>query len=125
MPRLFNFFFCYFKKHNETNSLKKKDNPDWERLGPGGGGSTFTPTFSYSTPNHFLVKCDMTGSYLTRDGGNSYPQINFANGASSYAYDPKDSNTIYIGSTFLNRSTDGGKTWQRIFPKENDIKQTQ
>ena len=119
------FSFAIFKKHNETNSLKKKDNTNWERLGPGGGGSTFTPTFSYSTPDHFLVKCDMTGSYLTTDGGNSYSQINFANGASSYAYDPKDSNTIYIGSTFLNRSTDGGKTWQRIFPKENDIKQTQ
>lgn len=119
------FSFAVFQKQKGTTSLKEKDTSNWERIGPGGGGSTFTPTFSYSTPDHFLVKCDMTGSYLTKDGGNSYSQINFANGASAYAYDPKDSNTIYIGSTFLNRSTDGGKTWHRIFPKETDIKQTQ
>ena len=58
-----------------------------------------------------MVRCDMTGSYLTRNGGFSYDQINFPNGASSYAYDPNDPNTIYIGATALHRATDGGKTW--------------
>ena len=68
------------------------------------------------------MRCDMTGSYLTNNGGNSYHQVNFANGASAYAYDPTDKNTIYIGSTFLNRSTDGGKTWRQLFPAPTDIK---
>ena len=63
----------------------------------------------------------MTGSYLTQNGGTSYHQLNFANGASSYAYDPTDSNTLYIGATVLNRSRDGGKTWQPIFPKQSEI----
>jgi hypothetical protein len=61
-----------------------------------------------------LLRCDMTGSYLTRDGGASYQQINFAGGASSYAWDPIDSNIVYIGSAALNRSVDGGKTWGKI-----------
>jgi photosystem II stability/assembly factor-like uncharacterized protein len=93
----------------------------WEKLGPGGGGATFIPTFSYLTSDNFLLRCDMTGSYLTRDGGVSYQQINFAGGASSYAYDPIDSNIVYIGSASLNRSIDGGRTWERIFPANTEI----
>ena len=92
--------------------------PGWERLGPGGGGSTFKPTFSYHSDSEFILRCDMTGAYLTRDGGQSFSQINFPNGSSSFAYDPHDSLKIYIGSQTLHRSTDGGKNWQMIFPPE-------
>ena len=106
------------------NSKPFSDTLAWQKLGPGGGGSTFIPTFSYQSPDHFLVRCDMTGSYLTKDGGDSYQQINFANGANAFAYAPGDSNTIYIGSAALNRSVDGGKTWSQIYPKQNEIKAT-
>src|SRR5665647_1962913 len=78
---------------------QKQAVPQWEKIGPGGGGSTFIPTFSYQNPDYFIVKCDMTGSYLTRNGGKSYQQINMAGGASCYAFDPNDSTTIYIGSS--------------------------
>lgn len=101
---------------------QKQAVPQWEKIGPGGGGSTFIPTFSYQNPDYFIVKCDMTGSYLTRNGGKSYQQINMAGGASCYAFDPNDSTTIYIGSSTLNRSKDGGKTWKQIFPKQSEIK---
>jgi photosystem II stability/assembly factor-like uncharacterized protein len=47
--------------------------------------------------------------------------VNFPNGASAYAFDPNDRNTIYIGGTFLHRSKDGGKTWEQLFPKKEDI----
>jgi hypothetical protein len=94
----------------------------WERMGPGGGGSTFIPTFSYQSPDKFLIRCDMTGSYLTIDGGNSYQQINFANGASCFAFDPNDSNVVYAGALTLNKSIDGGKTWEEIFPATTEIK---
>lgn len=93
----------------------------WDRIGPGGGGSTFIPTFSWHTPDHFLVRCDMTGAYLTQDGGKSYDLINFPNGSSCFAYDPNGPNTVYIGSSFLSKSVDGGKTWDRIFPKQAEI----
>ena len=106
------------------NISRAGDTIAWQKLGPGGGGSTFIPTFSDQSPNHFLVRCDMTGSYLTTNGGRSYQQINFANGANAFAYAPGDSNTIYIGSAALNRSVDGGKTWSQIYPKQNEIKAT-
>ena len=93
----------------------------WSLIGPGGGGSTFIPCFSYHTANDFLIRCDMTGAYLTRDGGQSYDIVNFQNGSSCFAYDPHEPNTVYIGSTFLNRSVDGGKTWNTILPKPSEI----
>ena len=105
----------------EESKPETTDVSDWIKIGPGGGGATFFPTFSYETEQEFLVRCDMTGSYLTKNGGESYHQINFANGASSFAFDPHESNTIYIGSSSLNRSTDGGKTWQQIFPAKEEI----
>ncbi len=93
----------------------------WQRLGPGGGGATFIPTFSFHTPGDFFLRCDMTGTYQSKNGGNTYQQINFDNGASCFAYDPLDSNTVYAGSAVLHRSKDGGKTWTRLFPQQKDI----
>jgi hypothetical protein len=100
---------------------QQKQVADWEKIGPGGGGAIFIPTFSYKSPDNFLLRCDMTGSYLTRNGGVSYQQIDLAGGASSFAWDPLDSNIVYIGSAFLNRSADGGKTWTRVFPAKEEV----
>lgn len=96
----------------------------WERIGPGGGGSTFIPTFSFYDDNTFMIRCDMTGSYLSKNGGQSYQLINIPNGAGSYAFDPFDSNSIYIGTAQLMHSADGGKSWTALFPKENQITAT-
>src|SRR5690606_22703174 len=63
-------------------------NTGWRKLGPGGGGSTFMPVFSPDSPDRFVVRCDMTGTYITDDGGESYRQVNFPNGTSAYAYAP-------------------------------------
>jgi len=105
-------------------SCKQKENKadvsGWEKIGPGGGGATFIPVFSYHSSEKFIIRCDMTGSYLTNDGGVSYRQINYPGGASAYAWDPLDSNTVYIGSAALNRSTDGGNTWEQIFPTKEE-----
>jgi photosystem II stability/assembly factor-like uncharacterized protein len=109
---------CQSKIEADKNEPVKKQ---WEKLGPGGGGATFIPTFSFQSSEDFLIRCDMTGSYLTHNGGESYSQVNYANGASAYAFDPNNAATIYIGSTFLNRSTDAGKTWEQIFPKPSSI----
>ncbi len=109
---------CRSLYENNKNSSTAQQ---WEKLGPGGGGATFIPTFSYSSPAKFLLRCDMTGSYLSGDGGSSYQQIDLAGGASSYAWDPVDSNIVYIGSACLNRSSDGGKNWERVFPPQEEI----
>ena len=44
-------------------------NDAWEVIGPGGGGAQFHPTVSPLDPNVVFVGCDMTGAYLTKDGG--------------------------------------------------------
>jgi len=88
----------------------------FQRIGPGGGGSTYIPTYSYYDPKTFLLRCDMTGAYLTHDGGEHYEQFNFPGGVSAFAWDPLDSLRIWAGSTVLQRSVDGGKHWALIFP---------
>ena len=94
---------------------------NWQQMGPGGGGSTFIPTFSYQNPDNIFVKCDMTGNYLTNDGGNSYQLVNFLGGANTYAYDPNDADVIYAAGTYLYKSINKGKTWLQIFPKRDEI----
>ena len=108
-------------RQDDENPAGPSSGTDWIRVGPGGGGATFLPTFSYADANRFMIRCDMTGAYLTSDGGKSFSQINNANGSYSFAFDPLDPEIIYVGSNALNRSLDGGKTWQRIFPAEEDI----
>lgn len=109
---------------NACKTSDNKRNPastTWEKLGPGGGGATFIPTFSHESPDNFMIRCDMTGAYITNNGGSSYHQVNFANGSSAFAFDPNDKNIIYIGGNFLHRSTDGGETWKQVFPKKENI----
>lgn len=111
---------------NTTTVLQHEQSalPQWERLGPGGGGSTFIPAFSFANDNEFLIRCDMTGSYLSKDGGQSYQLINVPNGAGSYAFDPFDSAGIYIGGTQLMHSANNGENWTALFPNENQIAST-
>jgi photosystem II stability/assembly factor-like uncharacterized protein len=115
--------FIIFLGCQSVKELNEQQKPviNWEKIGPGGGGAIFIPTFSYKSPDKFLLRCDMTGSYLTQNGGVSYQQIDLAGGASSYAWDPLDSNIVYIGSAFLNRSEDGGRTWTRVFPAKEEV----
>jgi len=103
------------RQANEASPVSS-DHSDWVRLGPGGGGAVFIPTFSYFNPDQFFLRCDMSGAYLTQDGGISYHQFNFPNGASAFAFDPTDSNTIYAGSATLMRSIDSGRNWFQLFP---------
>src|SRR5450631_1074929 len=41
----------------------------WRIIGPGGGGSLYHPTVSPHDSRTALVACDMTGAYITHDGG--------------------------------------------------------
>jgi hypothetical protein len=63
----------------------------------------------------------MTGAYLTNDGGLHYEQLNFDNGAYSFAYDPHNPASIWVGSSTLNRSLNGGKTWIQVFPSPKEV----
>ncbi len=106
---------------NQEKENRETASSNWELIGPGGGGSTFIPTFAYSNEDEFFIRCDMTGAYHTNDGGNSFDQINNPGGSHAFAFDPLDSLTMYIGSVTLNKSIDGGSTWDVIFPAKEEI----
>jgi photosystem II stability/assembly factor-like uncharacterized protein len=88
----------------------------WRILGPGGGGATMLPTISPHDPRVVLVACDMTGAYITENGGDSWRMFNLGAAVSSFAFDPIDRNVIYAGTAALWRSADRGRTWRMVFP---------
>jgi len=65
----------------------------WTVIGPGGGGAQFYPAISPHDPQRVLVACDMTGSYLTEDGGASWQS---GNEGISARYVPEDMPTEQI-----------------------------
>ena len=91
-------------------------------IGPGGGGAMFNPTISPHDVNTVLVSCDMTGSYITHDGGRTWRMFNLRGVVNFFAFDPKNPNTIYAHATGLWRSVDGGETWKLISPAPSEVK---
>lgn len=91
-------------------------------LGPGGGGAMFNPTISPHDPNTVLISCDMTGSYITHDGGQSWRMFNLRGVVKYFAFDPADPKTMYAGNQVLWRSIDAGETWKLLYPKPSSVK---
>ncbi|MFL6350578.1 MAG: WD40/YVTN/BNR-like repeat-containing protein [Bryobacteraceae bacterium] len=94
-------------------------------IGPGGGGAMFNPTISPHDANTVLVSCDMTGSYITHDGGQSWRMFNLGGTVKFFAFDPKDSHIIYAETSVLWRSEDGGRTWKLLYPNASSVKRVQ
>src|SRR6266850_3353125 len=93
----------------------------WEIVGPGGGGTMFFPTISPHNSSRVLVYCDMTGSYITDDGGASWRMFNLRATTSFFVFDPVGPDTIYAYGLGLWRSTDGGKTWSLVYPNPDAV----
>src|SRR5438477_8553950 len=96
---------------------------DFKVLGPGGGGAMFHPTISPHDPNTVLLSCDMTGSYISHDGGQSWRMFSLRGVARFFVFDPQDRNVIYAQADGLWRSRDGGDTWSLVYPKASSIKE--
>jgi len=95
---------------------------DFRVIGPGGGGAMFHPTISPHDENTVLIACDMTGSYITHDGGRSWRMFNLRGVVDFFVFDPSNAKTMYAHATGLWRSTDGGEHWKLIYPKPSAIK---
>src|ERR1700676_2946752 len=95
---------------------------DFKIIGPGGGGAMFHPTISPHDPDTVLVACDMTGAYITHDGGKSWRMFNLRGVAEFFVFDPSDKNVIYAKGNGLWRSQDNGETWKLIYPKPSAVK---
>lgn len=94
----------------------------WKVIGPGGGGSIFEPTVSPADPNHAFVRCDMTGSYVTVNGGESWRMFNLRTVVWDFEFDPNNPNTVYACNSGLYRSEDGGIIWRLIHPAPERIR---
>jgi photosystem II stability/assembly factor-like uncharacterized protein len=91
-------------------------------LGPGGGGAMFHPSVSPHDIETVLVSCDMTGAYISHDGGKSWRMFNLRGVVEFFVFDPKDKDVIYAQATGLWRSSDNGETWNLVYPKPSSVK---
>src|ERR1700675_1230499 len=89
---------------------------DFRVIGPGGGGAMFNPTISPHDANTVLVSCDMSGSYITHDGGRTWRMFNLRGVVNFFAFDPQDPKIMYAHATGLWRSADGGESWNLVYP---------
>jgi photosystem II stability/assembly factor-like uncharacterized protein len=97
----------------------------WEIIGPGGGGAQFFPAINPQNPNDVFVACDMTGAYVSHDGGDSWRMFSLGQVSKGFIFDPNDARTVYTrtsgeGSSgragALWRSTDAGGAWRLVYP---------
>ncbi|WP_058189321.1 exo-alpha-sialidase [Terracidiphilus gabretensis] len=88
----------------------------WKVVGPGGGGTTISPTISPHDSRLVVERCDMSGGYVTHDNGLSWHMFNLRGGMGTFAFDPIDPKVIYAGNAALWRSNDSGQSWSMIFP---------
>ena len=104
-------------------SIGAQDRPgDFKIIGPGGGGAMFHPTISPHDPNTVLVSCDMTGAYISHDGGKSWRMFNLRGVVEFFVFDPLDKNVMYAQANGLWRSQDNGETWSLLYPKPSTVK---
>src|SRR5207253_10304888 len=96
---------------------------DFKVIGPGGGGAMFHPTISPHDPNTVLISCDMTGSYITHDAGQSWRMFNLRGVVRLFVFDPINPKIIYAQATGLWRSADGGETWNLLYPEPSTVKE--
>ncbi|MGD0128575.1 MAG: hypothetical protein ABSF46_24720 [Terriglobia bacterium] len=94
----------------------------WRILGPGGGGAQFYPAVSPHDPNLVLVACDMTGAYISENGGQSWRLFDLRSPVTFFAFDPQDPKVIYAGADALWRSEDRGRTWGLVYPSSPDVR---
>ena len=95
---------------------------DFTIVGPGGGGAMFHPTISPLDPETVLVSCDMTGAYISHNGGKSWRMFNLRGVVEFFVFDPNDKNVIYAQATGLWQSSDNGETWKLLYPRASAIK---
>jgi photosystem II stability/assembly factor-like uncharacterized protein len=91
-------------------------------VGPGGGGAMYHATISPHDPSEVLVACDMTGSYISHDGGRSWRMFNLRGTVRFFAFDPLRAHTIYAGTQALWRSTDDGESWKMVWPIPSTVR---
>ena len=91
----------------------------WEPVGLCGGGAMFSLALSPLDPNQVMLSCDMSGAYLSRDGGKTWTMIDHSmlKGCTACAavFHPKTPGRLIAPHGWggdLRASSDGGRSWQ-------------
>jgi photosystem II stability/assembly factor-like uncharacterized protein len=99
----------------------------WEPLGLNGNGGMFSPAISPVDPRVMMLNCDMSGAYLTRDGGEHWTMIHHSQLRASTrcrpAFHPTDARIIFAAQAGqgMKVSRDGGVHWQHVTGPPNDL----
>ncbi len=122
-------------RHKAGNTGGNQEAAVWKIIGPGAGGGAFIPTVSPFDENLVFAKGDMTGDFVTYDGGNSWKPFNLMSVVQDYEFDPSDSGVVYAagrgylydedrgsGLSMLYRSNNKGKTWTVIYPDISEFR---
>ena len=94
----------------------------WSWVGIGGGGSIFSAAVSPHDPDFSFASCDMGGSMVTHDGGESWKMFNLGSVARYFVFDPVNPDVAYAHSTGLFKSEDRGLTWSLLVPHPAEVK---
>ncbi len=110
------------KKVGEAYNNPNGRNDRWGFIGPGGGGAMFNPTINPLDSTNVFVSCDMTGSFVTYDGGEKWRMFNLRGKTEFFVFDGKNEKVAYAGtSNLLFKSIDQGKSWNTIYPEPKNI----
>ena len=91
----------------------------WMPVGLSGGGGMFSPSISSADPNLMMINCDMSGAYVSEDGGHWWRMIHYKQHQSYLrcpaAFHPQDPDTILAPEwDHLKISHDKGRTWEDL-----------
>ena len=94
----------------------------WVRFGPGGGGVQENATVNPGNPLNVFVSCNMSGAYVTYDGGRKWNMFNLGGTIRDFEFDRSSDSTVYASNdNGLYRSEDLGQNWSLIYPSPEDI----
>lgn len=126
---------CQAKNSTGISPDSRMAGKDWKIIGPGAGGGVFIPTISPYDKNLVFSKGDMTGAFVTYDGGASWNLFNLMSVVQDFEFDPSDPDVVYAASrgylydedrgsglTMLYRSENRGKSWKVIYPDVQKIR---
>lgn len=114
---------CFFSPQKPIPTKIRSVNPNtrndsWGFIGPGGGGAMFSPAINPQDGDHVFVSCDMTGSFVTYDGGENWRMFNLRGVVKNYTFDPSNQNRVYAHTrNILYKSEDRGTSWHVVFPR--------